>query len=50
MSGGLPAWMRTGSCASNSLEPSYCTSTPVHSSNGSYESMYGWSSGATIEV
>jgi hypothetical protein len=50
MSGGFPASARTFSWASNSFEPSYTTSAPVHSSKGMYESMCGWSSGATIEV
>src|SRR3954470_24607400 len=50
MSGALPLWTRTTSWASNSREPSYFTSMPVHSSKGTYKSMCGWSSGSTIEV
>ena len=50
MSGALPPLTRTGSCASNSLEPSYLMVTPVHSSNGLYEAWCGASSGAVIEV
>ena len=34
MSGALPDWMRTGSWASNSLEPSYSLVGPVHSATG----------------
>lgn len=49
-SGALPALMRTGSWASKSREPWYSTVAPVHSSKGLYESMCGWSSGATIEA
>ena len=37
MSGALPPLTRTGSWASNSLEPSYLIVTPVHSSNGLYD-------------
>ena len=50
MSGALPPLTRTGSWASNSLEPSYLIVTPVQSSNGLYEAMCGASSGAMIEV
>ena len=50
MSGALPPLTRTGSCASNSLEPSYLISMPVQSTNGLYDAMCGSSSGAVIEV
>ena len=50
MSGALPPLTRTGSWASNSLEPSYLIVTPVQSSNGLYEAWCGASSGAVIEV
>ena len=50
MSGGLPAWTRTGSCASISRDASYSTLTPVHSSNGLYESTCVSASGSTIVV
>ncbi len=50
MSGALPPLTRTGSWASNSLEPSYLMVTPVQSSNGLYEAWCGASSGAVIEV
>ncbi|CPU64377.1 Uncharacterised protein [Mycobacteroides abscessus] len=48
MSGALPDWMRTGSWASNSLEPSYSIVAPVHSSNGSYDACCCSASVSTI--
>src|SRR3954454_10282209 len=50
MSGGLPASSFTGSCASNSREPSYLIFAPVHCSNGLYESVCCLASGSTIDV
>ena len=48
MSGGLPDWTRTTIWASNSLDHSPCTSTPVQSSNGFHDASYASLSGATM--